>query len=244
VSQVKSNQVFKALQQAGIDLAAGAIEPLPAPGRDARDARAPALPSPNAEFMKLYLMIDALRTPDRPYVLQFVAASAGEGTSTIAAQFARTAALDRGRPVLLVDCHGGGANAALPALVETCRDSRPLLELPQSLKVSGCRHVQLSNARYPLLELDAAALQHTMSRARAEFPVTVLDCAAIGTDPQSAALARLCDGTLLVVRAEVAARREVHEARDAIVRHGGQLLGVVFNRWRSYIPEALSRHLT
>jgi hypothetical protein len=36
----------------------------------------------------------------------------------------------------------------------------------------------------------------------------------------------------------------VYEARDAIVRHGGQLLGVVFNRWRSYIPEALSRHLT
>jgi Mrp family chromosome partitioning ATPase len=193
--------------------------------------------------MRLYLAIDALRTQDRPFVLQFVAASSGEGTSTVAAQFAQTAAFERRRPVLIVDCAGGEAERPLPGLVEACRGSRPLLELSESTNLPGCHNLRLAESRYPLLELDAGEVQHAIGRVRAEFPITVLDCAAIGRDPQSAALGRYCDGTVLVVRAEVADTHEVQRARDDILRHGGQLLGVAFNRWRSYIPEALSKYL-
>ena len=193
--------------------------------------------------MRLYLAIDALRTQDRPFVLQFVAASSGEGTSTVAAQFARTAAFERKRPVLLVDCSDDGDGRALPGLIEACRESHSLLEFTQSTNQYGYHNVRLSQSRYPLLQLDAGEFQQAMGRVRAEFPITVLDCAAIGRDPQSAALGRFCDGTVLVVCAEAALPHDAQKARDDIARHGGQLLGVVFNRWRSYIPAALSKFL-
>jgi Mrp family chromosome partitioning ATPase len=243
VAKATSNQVFRALQQAGIDVTAHAVEPREMHEMHKPDGGTRELPPPSAEFMRLYLAIDALRTQDRPFVLQFVAASSGEGTSTVAAQFARTAALERRRPVLVVDCAGGEGERTLPGLMEACSSSRPLLELSESTDLPGCHNLRLSESRYPLLELDAGALQHAMGRVRAEFPIAVLDCAAIGRDPQSAALGRFCDGTVLVVCAEAAHPHEVQKARDDIVRHGGQLLGVAFNRWRSYIPEALSKYL-
>lgn len=240
MSEVKTSQVLRALQQAGIDVTDRVIEPRAIQKPDGRPRE---LSAPNAEFMRLYLAIDALRMQDRPFVLQFVAASSGEGTSTIAAQFARTAAFERKRPVLLVDCSDCGGERALPGLIEACRESRSLLELTESTNQFGYRNLRLSESRYPMLQLDAGEFQQAMGRVRNEFPITVLDCAAIGRDPQSAALGRFCDGTVLVVCAEAALPHEAQKARDDIARHGGQLLGVVFNRWRSYIPEALSKYL-
>jgi protein-tyrosine kinase len=240
VSKATSNQVFRALQQAGIDVTAHAVEPRP---MQKPEGRTRELPPPSGEFMRLYLAIDALRTQDKPFVLQFVAASSGEGTSTVAAQFARTAAFERRRPVLILDCTGSAGERDLPGLMEVCQGSRPLMELSESTDLPGCHSMRLSESRYPLLELDGGALQHAMGRVRAEFQIAVLDCAAIGRDPQSAALGRFCDGTVLVVCAGAAHPHEVQKARDDIVRHGGQLLGVAFNRWRSYIPDALSKYL-
>jgi Mrp family chromosome partitioning ATPase len=55
------------------------------------------------------------------------------------------------------------------------------------------------------------------------------------------ALARFCDGTVLVVEAETTSRQSVDETKQALERFDGQIIGVVFNHYKSYIPRWLDR---
>ncbi|MBV8651894.1 MAG: hypothetical protein JO255_10545 [Alphaproteobacteria bacterium] len=73
--------------------------------------------------------------------------------------------------------------------------------------------------------------------------MVVLDCPATTEHPDSAALARHCDGTVLVVRAEGVRQAVIRASKLGIERMGGQILGVVLNRRRKYIPEWLYRSL-
>jgi Mrp family chromosome partitioning ATPase len=238
VSKLNPIPVFRAIQRAGIDVAANRIEPFPADGAEARLRETPA---PSAEFVRLYLAIDALRTRDGPIVIQFVAAGSGEGTSTVAAQFARAAAFECKLPILLVDCTGSERD--LPVLMEPGSELRSLLEVSKDTSAHDVHHMRLADSRAPWAEFDTGPVQRAMGRARAEFPITILDCAAINQDPRSMTLGRFCDGTVLIVCAESALPTEVQKARDDILRHGGQLLGIVLNRWRSRIPRVLSKFL-
>lgn len=234
------SQVFRVLQQVGINVSEQdrAASPLATPGERPRSSLLQYAP----EFVRLVLSIEALKTEDRPFALQFVAATAAEGTSTIASNFASVAALERGKPVLLVDCNGGPAAdepVTGPTLVEGYRDGSSLRAkmLAAGREIAGALPVRLGQSRHPMFDVDPAELQRVMWRAREEFAITVLDCPAITSDPQSAALSRFCDGTVLVIQAEGVRKQVVQAARREIERHGGQVIGVVFNRRRFYIPD-------
>ena len=64
------------------------------------------------DFVQLHYAIEALRSEDRPIVLQFMSAGAGDGTSTVAAGFAAVAASERPGGVLLVCCAGASPGRA------------------------------------------------------------------------------------------------------------------------------------
>lgn len=234
------SQVFRVLQQVGINVSEqdGAAAPLAPTGGRARAGLTQYAP----EFVRLVLAIEALKTEDRPFALQFVAATPSEGTSTVAANFASVSAVERGKPVLLVDCNGDGAQepaSSLPTLVEGYRDGASLRArlIQTGRDMSGATAVRLGDSRHPMFDVDPAELQRVMWRAREEFAITVLDCPAITSDPQSAALSRFCDGTVLVIQAEGVRKQVVQAAKREIERHGGQVIGVVLNRRRFYIPD-------
>ncbi len=234
------SQVFRVLQQVGINVSEQDRDARPLAPSAGRTG--PSLARYAPEFVRLVLAIEALKTEDRPFALQFVAATASEGTSTIAANFAGVASMERGKPVLLVDCNGGSAPdpaASVPTLVDGYRDGASLrarlIQMGQEL--TGPTSVRLGKSRHPMFDVDPAELQRVMWRAREEFAITVLDCPAITTDPQSAALSRFCDGTVLVIQAEGVRKQVVQAAKREIERHGGQVIGVVFNRRRFYIPD-------
>ncbi|MDD2860892.1 MAG: hypothetical protein PHI71_07465, partial [Acidiphilium sp.] len=56
---------------------------------------------------------------------------------------------------------------------------------------------------------------------------------------EAVTIARHCDGTALIAAAARSSAREMLAARDAITQVGGQILGAVFNRERSYRPRWL-----
>jgi len=195
------------------------------------------------EFRQLFYAIEAAREEDRPAVLQFLAASAGEGTSTVARGFAEVAAAEYGGSVLLVDCVGAWPTP-LPGLVEAWRDGRPLAGVITADRATvGLDRARLSSGENPLLDLGAGEARALFAALGERFRTVVLDCAPALACPETLALARAVDGTVLVVRAEAARRAAVLEARQRIERVGGHCIGAVMNRHRSYLPGWLDRML-
>ncbi len=225
---------------------------------------APVAPSPaRAEFVRLHYAIEALRQGDAPVALQFLAASPGEGTSTVALGFAQAAAAERPHAVLLVDCSGvrDGAVPAAPApglpagerppsLVAAFREGLPLRAAcwPDRSGAYGAGHEGLWRARLgggpnPLLSLGGPELRRLLTALGELFATVALDCPAAAASPDGAALSRHCDGTVLVVRARTARARAVRRTAHDVERAGGQLVGCVLNRRREALPGWLGRRL-
>ena len=57
------------------------------------------------------------------------------------------------------------------------------------------------------------------------------------------AVASKVDGVILVVEAEKTRWQTVRKVKDSISRVGGNILGVVLNKRRYYIPQSIYKHL-
>jgi Mrp family chromosome partitioning ATPase len=196
------------------------------------------------ELVQLFHAINALNTHHQPYVLQFMGSVPGEGVSMIASSFVELAS-QRGKPVLLVDCNPSAAGTtAAPSLIDTFHETGTIDGAihaePGSPSVGLAR---LSTAEDARLNIEATDLRELFDMAKKSFPIVVLDCPPASLTPESLALARFCDGTVLVVKAESTSRPTVSETKQAIERFDGQIIGVVFNRYKTYIPHWLDRWL-
>jgi Mrp family chromosome partitioning ATPase len=192
----------------------------------------------DAEFVKLFHAVDAARSGQQPYVLQFVAATSGEGTSTVASGFAVAAALEYHSPVLILDCSPGSGPSVITALAESGSIEAAVEAVPGVRRLHRAR---LGCLPQRPLNLDGADMRVLLSILKESFSVIVLDCPAVGVPGDALALTRHCDGTVLVVRAERVRRQSVQWARQEIERFGGALIGAVVNARRKYVPEWLYR---
>jgi Mrp family chromosome partitioning ATPase len=219
--------------------AAGSVEPRVRRTIDHLITASPSRP----EFVRLFHAVSSLNSRDQPFVLQFLSSTKGEGTSTVAANFVRAATAEHSRWGLLIDCAPRGR-----AMTQRPRSNRPsLIEAFQSSgtieaaihAVPGNSAMMVARLAYsanPLVFIDAAELRRLFDLIKQTFPIIALDCSPVDECPDSLAMARHCDGTVLVVRAETTPRNAIVETRVAIDRFGGQLIGLVFNRCRTYLP--------
>ncbi len=219
------------------------------------------------EFVQLHYAIEALRGDD-PVVLQFLSATPGEGTSTVVAGYAAVVAAERAG-ILVVDCGGAstapaGAASGVPArsshagggpagdddagpTAAKCLIGLTLSGLPPDLAVHqdpscpGLARARLGFTDHPLIEIGTAELRGLLAALGELYPTVVLDCPAAANSPDSVALSRHCDGTVLVVRAAVAKAVDVIQTRVAIERAGGHVTGVVLNRRKRPLPAWLTR---
>ena len=76
-------------------------------------------------------------------------------------------------------------------------------------------------------------------RARTSFDVVFFDAPPIGPYPDSLALARVCDGVVLVAESDETRMSDLGNAREQITDVGAAILGVVLNRGGRYLPKSL-----
>ncbi|MBN8896864.1 MAG: hypothetical protein J0H35_01550 [Rhodospirillales bacterium] len=128
----------------------------------------------------------------------------------------------------------------MPAL-EALRRGRPLSEASSPVGDAGnLLWARLSPGQRPLLNVGTERLQTLLDMLRSQHSVIVLDCDS-AESPESAALARHCDGSVLVVEAGRTRQAEIDNAKTLIERMGGQPVGVVLNREKAVMPRWLGR---
>lgn len=191
--------------------------------------------------------------PDRATrVVQFAAAVAGEGTTTVAATFARILAQDPTQSVLLVDANlrspGIGLFFGVPArpgLRELA--GAPGLDLEHSLvaverwNLHVLTAVPVASEHGQLFQADA--LRDFWARHGRHYRWVIIDAAPVLDAPETATLGTTVDTTVLVIQAARTKRGIVQRAMDVFAKAGAPVLGAVLNRRRHDIPEFIYRRL-
>jgi len=228
------------------DRAALGGEPAPRPFAQLQGARAPGPIA--AELTPLLAAVRPLIDSRRGAVVHVVATAAGEGTSTIAREFALLAATTGRRRTLLLDgARGSLANARYfdcdtgRGLVDGIwMGSNEALEQPipgTSLSVA-CLVGDRSNG-----VADPVTLAAVYDQLRHQFELIVVDCAAMERGEYASLLPEAADGILLVIRAEGTRPAVIGHAKSLVEQAGGRFLGAILNRRRNYIPDFLYRLL-
>ncbi len=199
------------------------------------------------EMAVLYQHIDALLDGSPKKVIQFIAAREGEGTSTIVREFARTSATILGKTVLLFDADkpnfhtdsftggnsgddGGGDPANPGAIVKSAPEGAP-----ESAAV--CLIPQ--NSHFIQKQFYSPAIEDFWENLRKRFDLVLIDSPPLANSPDGIAISRRVDGVVLILEAEKTRWPVAENLRDQILKSGGRILGVVFNKRRMYIPKII-----
>jgi capsular exopolysaccharide synthesis family protein len=169
----------------------------------------------------------------------------GEGASSTACLLAKAMA-DRGRArALLVDLNlrtpslwrmlGAKQRQGLTSVVT---GERTLNEVVQPTPHEGVHLITAGNGYANAIDvIDNAKTLETVSDLGHHADVVFIDAAPVTLYPDARALAPLVDGVILVVEADVTPVAVANRAVEIIRDTGANLLGVVLNKRRDYIPD-------
>lgn len=180
-------------------------------------------------------------------VVQLLAATAGEGTSSVARDLAIIAARMGGMRVLLLDLAPPG-NTQLSALRNQCGvhslHAESLTGAPDGITVHrttmGALHVTERRINPNLPHPPWGAIFNTL---RNTFDLVLADSPALDRSYDGIMLAPEADTNLLVVEAERTRSAVAQNLRDRVLDVGGAIAGVLLNKQRFYIPGFIYRHI-
>jgi Mrp family chromosome partitioning ATPase len=195
------------------------------------------------EMTGLRISLEATLTQGIPRTVMFIASQGGEGTSTVAAQFAQSLASDERLRVLLVDAHvrrpayepDGSLAADLPARGTPHRQARS--------DAPGPDLMPLSEESRGAHTLTPDSLRESLDAIASGYDWVVIDGPPVLESPDAATLGAVADGVVVVVQAGRTKRPVLTRSVDLMSRAGGRVLGMVLNRRRLEIPEFIYRRI-
>jgi capsular exopolysaccharide synthesis family protein len=203
------------------------------------------------EMFSLYKVIDTMVPDISNRVVQFIGSRSGEGTSTIIREFARIAAEGIGRSVLLMDAdrYQGTQSqffsvASQYSWINVLQESGELERAMHRVGESNLFFSPACNSRVPTPELfNSPRFEGFWANLKLKFDLVLIDSPPFTVSPDALALVSKVDGVVLVVEAEKTKWRTVRYVREQIERVGGNILGIVFNKRRYYIPQFIYKYL-
>jgi Mrp family chromosome partitioning ATPase len=195
------------------------------------------------EMTGLRISLEAALTQRIPRTVMFIASQGGEGTSTVAAQFAQSLASDECLRVLLVDAHvrrpayrpDGSPTVASLSRATPRRQARSGAPGPDLMPLS--EDLREAHTLTPKL------LHESLDAIAGGYDWIVIDGPPVLESPDAATLGAVADGVVVVVQAGRTKRPVLTRSVDLLGRAGGRMLGMVLNRRRLEIPEFIYRRI-
>lgn len=209
------------------------------------------IPTPGASYLDQYEVIKSNLFSkygvEKLKTIVFTSTARGDGTSTTAFNFAASLARDTWRSVLLID-----ADIRRPCLhkifnldrdatgVQDIFATNEFMEF-QPAKVTDNFYVHTSG----LFGAHAVGLFETekfntfLNLMQLRFDFTIFDCPCVSAFPETLIIAKKVNGVVLVINCGKTKQQVAIRAKKDLVEAGANLLGVVLNNRRYYIPEWL-----
>lgn len=248
------SKIYKALARAEAERGSEPLQSFRASHVLVPDSREEAhldLPDRIEEYEKLKVMLTLEANRSEFKSVMLVSALAGEGVSTVTLGLAAAMAEGSRQGVLVMDL-----NSTTPTLAGRL-GLLPRCGLGELLAKAATRSEAVLESQLPHLFLlgqgrvradfsrpDSIALfEELLKGMRADFDSIVLDGGSLETCPDSLLVAGRTDGVILVVQAERTGPETIREASIRLRMAGANVLGVVLNRRREYLPRFISRTL-
>ncbi len=202
------------------------------------------------EMLSLYKIVDTLLLHGKSKIVQFIGTREGEGTSTIVREFGRVAADLIGNSVLLLDADRHHSSQGRFFDIE--RSSGWLDALKGEGLTGDLFHRVGESTLFVSPSCNSAGYTPEMfdsrfdsmcQNLRKDFDMVLIDSAPITISPNGLAIASKVDGVILVIEAEKTRYQTAKQVRDNISRVGGNILGVILNKRRFYIPQYIYKHV-
>ncbi len=217
------------------------------------------------EMIRLHINLEALLPSAENRIVQFVASRRGEGTSTMARAYAKVVATEFRKRVLLLDADLGEYPQKPLKEAHTSNGRGPFeTSLPvETALVEPSLVPEVINERliekvlvepgdepyffFPVLTQQPGEssvgqsflIESLFATLRGRFDVVVVDSPPVHGSSYSLVVARQVDGVVFVVEATRTRWPVAKSAKHTIVNAGGNVVGMVLNKRRTYIPSLL-----
>jgi protein-tyrosine kinase len=203
------------------------------------------------EMTGLHQNTEALLAHAAKKIIQFIGSQAGEGTSTVARDFARFSASRLGKKVLLLegdpaDPHPSSSrgNPAVFSLEEAIRKGEGIERAFTRAQEPGLTVGRVAREERSLLHfLESESQTNIWKDLKAAFDLIVIDSPPLSASSAGLGFCRQADGVILVLEADRTRGPVAENARDQILKNGGNILGVVLNKRKFYIPRSIYTRL-
>jgi len=232
------------------------VEPREPTAPAAGSARSPGRVSGNGagmemEMTTLYQMITAA-LPDYPHrSVLLVGSRSMEGTSTVARELAKAVSSRMEKEVLLIDCDGSCNGLVYPDM-DPDLDLEETLATGKDLEKALCQVDGTSLSILPLFRWAASARPQAVDLSRGgsfwnslrqRFELVIVDFPPAMIFSNLPSIVSLVDGVIIVVEAEKTRWQAALAVKEKIIKSGGTVLGIVFNKRQHYIPQFIYNRL-
>lgn len=202
------------------------------------------------EIMVEYLFARLKSREIPPQSFSITSCRKGEGVTTVAVNFACALACHTDGRVLLISAVTKGLKANPLLGVRPVRgfsnlqpEKQGRLSLIQASFTKNIDVLYFENEDADFARFfESTAFGGQLNLWKREYGFIVFDSPPVWEGPEALSLGRLVDGVILVIEAEAVEREVGQKAKDRLVETGADVLGVVFNKRRFYVPKWLSRN--
>jgi Mrp family chromosome partitioning ATPase len=188
---------------------------------------------------------------DSGKVVEFIGSQGGEGTSSIARDFAILMTQRSNRPILLLDLDlpinghrawfAQNTNLISTSIKVVIPHGRLMFHRVGSSPLVISELVLDSTAANPLNDLIIG--RQTLDQLRDVFSLIIADAPPLAASFEGVAFSANADATVMVVEAERTRAPVALDLSERLKDMGAQLVGFVFNKRRFYVPDFLYREL-
>ena len=252
------SKIFDALENAQKEGIVGSIpvEPQSPPSPPFQLPSQPDLPNVvdidmELEMVTLYQTIMAsLPDINHPSIL-FIGTRANEGTSTIARELAKMVSLRMEKTVLFIDFEGNRPKEHIYTNLKPEKTVDEVVNTGDSMEKALCRVEESSLYVMPVFQrtsvtskaLDPVKGSGFWEPLKERFDLIIVDSPPATLFPGAPAIAAQVDGVILVVEAEKTRWQVALSIKDRLIKGGGTILGIVFNKRKYYIPQYVYKYL-
>ena len=195
------------------------------------------------EMTRLRVSIESLLTDRASRSIMFVSSQGGEGTTTVARQFAFMLARDSRIRTLLVDAHARRPSLEQGASEPAAMGSPRALDVPREPARRVIDAWPLGEQFHEVGGLSVTLMREVVEWGSGLYDWIVLDGPPVLESPDAAPIASVTDGVIVVVESGRTKRPVLRRAVQLLRKAGGQVLGSVLNRRRLEIPEFIYRRI-
>lgn len=203
------------------------------------------------EFLRLLPKLRDLAEQDRHFAVVFASAVPGEGTTTVATQFAVGAAQSGAQErVLLIDGNVDHPEIAdllgvdpSPGVHEVCNEGLPLRAAVQSTELENLDVLAAGRSDHEGGYLNSLRFREIVAELTKSYDLVVVDCPPLSAGHAATHLPEEEAMTVLVVQASKTRREVIDGARHELRLLGAKVVGVVLNRRRFFVPNFVYRRL-